>query len=135
MVINLKVSVIVPVYNSERYLRDCLESLLNQTLTELEIILVDDASTDKSFEIIVEYKSKYPKIKIFKSEQNKGQGASRNIGMSLATEEYIGFLDSDDYVAPIMYENLYNSAKENNGIKIFNMAGIIEKLKENCIKK
>ena len=114
MMINLKVSVIVPVYNSEIYLRDCLESLLNQTLTELEIILVDDASTDKSFEIIVEYKSKYPKIKIFKSEQNKGQGASRNIGMSLATGEYIGFLDSDDYVAPTMYENLYNSAKENN---------------------
>ena len=114
MMINLKVSVIVPVYNSEIYLRDCLESLLNQTLTELEIILVDDASTDKSFEIIVEYKNKYPKIKIFKSEQNKGQGASRNIGMSLATGEYIGFLDSDDYVAPTMYENLYNSAKENN---------------------
>ena len=114
MVINLKVSIIVPVYNSERYLRDCLESLLNQTLTELEIILVDDASTDKSFEIMAEYKSQYPKIKIFKSEQNKGQGASRNIGMSLVTGEYIGFLDSDDYVAPTMYENLYNSAKENN---------------------
>lgn len=114
MVINLKVSVIVPVYNSERYLRDCLESLLNQTLTELEIILVDDASTDKSFEIMAEYKSQYPKIKIFKSEQNKGQGASRNIGMSLVTGEYIGFLDSDDYVTPTMYENLYNAAKENN---------------------
>ena len=114
MMINLKVSVIVPVYNSEIYLRDCLESLLNQTLTELEIILVDDASTDKSIEIMAEYKSQYPKIKIFKSEQNKGQGASRNIGMSLVTGEYIGFLDSDDYVAPTMYENLYNAAKENN---------------------
>lgn len=111
----MKVSVIVPVYNSELYLRDCLDSLVNQTLKELEIIVVDDASTDKSFEIMMEYKRKYPdKIKVFKNEQNKGQGASRNIGMSLANGEYIGFLDSDDYVAKTMYEDLYKAAISNN---------------------
>ena len=109
----LKVSVIVPVYNSEKYLKDCLDSLVNQTLKEVEIIAVDDASTDKSLEILLEYTKKYPgKIKVFASEQNKGQGASRNIGLSIATGEYIGFLDSDDYVAPTMYEELYDTAKE-----------------------
>src|SRR5699024_6015694 len=99
----MKVSVIVPVYNSELYLKDCLDSLVNQTLKDLEIIIVDDASTDKSLKIIMEYKNKYPNIiKVFQNEQNKGQGASRNVGLSLATGEYIGFLDSDDYVIPTM---------------------------------
>ena len=111
----MKVSVIVPVYNSEKYLRDCLDSLVNQTLKEIEIIIVDDASTDKSFAIIMEYKRKYPDmIKVFKSEQNKGQGASRNIGLSLATGMYVGFLDSDDYVSKTMYEELYKSAINND---------------------
>ena len=111
----MKVSVIVPVYNSEKYLRDCLDSLVSQTLDEIEIIAIDDASTDKSFEILLEYAKKYPnKVKVFASTQNKGQGASRNIGLSLASGEYIGFLDSDDYVAPTMYEELYNIAKDKN---------------------
>ena len=109
----MKVSVIVPVYNSEKYLRDCLDSLVNQTLKDIEIIVVDDASTDKSMEIIMEYKSKYPSIiKMSRNEQNKGQGASRNVGLSLATGEYIGFLDSDDYVAPTMYEEMYIATKK-----------------------
>ena len=110
----LKVSVIVPVYNSEKHLRECLDSLVNQTLKDLEVIVIDDASTDKSFEIIMEYKNRYPeKIKVFKNEQNKGQGASRNVGLSLATGAFIGFLDSDDYVTPTMYEELYNNAINN----------------------
>ena len=110
----MKVSIIVPIYNSEKHLRDCLDSLVNQTLKDIEIIVVDDASTDKSFEIIMEYENKYPNmIKVFKNDQNKGQGASRNIGMSLSSGEYIGFLDSDDYVTPTMYEELYNAAKIN----------------------
>lgn len=109
----MKVSVIVPVYNSELYLKDCLDSLVNQTLKDLEIIIVDDASTDKSLKIIMEYKNKYPNIiKVFQNEQNKGQGASRNVGLSLATGEYIGFLDSDDYVIPTMYEELYAATKK-----------------------
>ena len=110
----MKVSIIVPIYNSEKHLRDCLDSLVNQSLKDIEIIVVDDASTDKSFEIIMEYENKYPNmIKVFKNDQNKGQGASRNIGMSLSSGEYIGFLDSDDYVTPTMYEELYNAAKVN----------------------
>ena len=110
----MKVSIIVPIYNSEKHLRDCLDSLVNQSLKDIEIIVVDDASTDKSFEIIMEYENKYPNmIKAFKNDQNKGQGASRNIGMSLSSGEYIGFLDSDDYVTPTMYEELYNAAKVN----------------------
>ena len=109
----MKVSIIVPVYNSESYLRDCLDSLVNQTLKEIEIIAIDDASTDKSLEILLEYAKKYSgKIKVFANEQNKGQGASRNIGLSIANGEYVGFLDSDDYVAPAMYEELYETAKE-----------------------
>lgn len=109
----MKVSIIVPVYNSESYLRDCLDSLVNQTLKDIEIIIVDDASTDKSMSIIAEYKRKYPNIiKVFKNAQNKGQGASRNIGLSLAIGEYIGFLDSDDYVSPTMYEELYAATKK-----------------------
>ncbi len=110
----MKVSIIVPIYNSEKHLRDCLDSLVNQSLKDIEIIVVDDASTDKSFEIIMEYENKYPNmIKVFKNDQNKGQGASRNIGMSLSSGEYVGFLDSDDYVTPTMYEELYNAAKVN----------------------
>lgn len=110
----MKVSVIVPVYNSELYLRDCLDSLVNQTLKDLEIIVIDDASEDRSFNILMEYIQKYPnKIKVFKNAQNKGQGAARNVGLSLATGEYIGFLDSDDYVTPTMYEELYKAAKTN----------------------
>lgn len=111
----MKVSIIVPVYNAEAYLRDCLDSLVNQTLKDIEIILIDDASTDKSFDIIMEYKRKYPSIiKVFKNEYNKGQGASRNIGLSLATGMYVGFVDSDDYVSKTMYEELYKSAISNN---------------------
>ena len=97
----MKVSIIVPVYNSERYLSDCLNSLVNQTLSEIEIIAIDDASTDHSLEILIDYAAKYPrKVKVYKNDQNKGQGASRNIGLSIANGEYVGFLDSDDYVAP-----------------------------------
>ena len=111
----MKVSVIVPIFNSEKYLRDCLDSLVNQTLNEIEIIAVDDASTDHSLQILLEYAQKYPsKVKVFASEQNKGQGASRNIGLSLSSGKYIGFLDSDDYVTPTMYEELYNAAKIND---------------------
>ena len=110
----MKVSIIVPVYNSERYLSDCLNSLVNQTLSEIEIIAIDDASTDHSLEILIDYAAKYPrKVKVYKNDQNKGQGASRNIGMSLASGEYIGFLDSDDYVSLTMYEDLYNAAINN----------------------
>ena len=107
----MKVSVIVPIYNSEAYLKDCLDSLVNQTLEEIEIIAIDDASTDQSFNILQQYQRKYPnKLKIFQHETNLGQSKTRNDGLKLATGEYIGFVDSDDYVHYQMFESMYNGA-------------------------
>ena len=109
-----KVSIIVPVYNEEEYVSTCLLSLINQTLDDIEIILIDDNSTDNSLNILLDYAKKYPNIKVYHNENNLGQGASRNRGLSLATGEYIGFVDSDDYVRSTMYEDMYKSAINNN---------------------
>ncbi len=110
-----KVSVIVPVYNSSEYLEDCLKSLLNQTLEDIEIIAVDDCSLDASLDILREYERNYPdKLIVKHNDKNIGQGATRNVGMKFASGEYIGFLDSDDYVSLKMYENMYEAAKNND---------------------
>lgn len=107
-----KVSIIVPVYNTEKYLRKCLDSLVNQTLQDIEIILVNDGSKDGSPAILEEYKAKYPdKIKLFHKE-NGGQATARNLALRNCTGEFIGFLDSDDYVKEEMFERLYNKAME-----------------------
>ena len=108
-----KVSIIVPVYNGELYLKDCLDSLINQTLEEIEIIAIDDVSTDKSLAILKEYSQKSPKIKVYQNEKNLGTGATRNRGLTLATGEYIGFVDCDDYVSNTMYQVMYKLAVEN----------------------
>ncbi len=108
-----KVSVILPVYNVGKYLRQSLDSLINQTLKEIEIICVDDGSTDESYEILEEYKAKDPRIKVIHKE-NKGTGAARNDGLRLARGECIGFVDPDDWVKPDMYERLYGLIKEKN---------------------
>lgn len=109
-----KISVIVPVYNTEKYLRKCLDSLVNQTLKELEIIVVNDGSPDNSEKIIKEYEKKYPeKIKGYKKE-NGGLSDARNYGIKKATGEYITFFDSDDYVELDAYEAMYNKAKEHD---------------------
>lgn len=105
-----KVSVIVPVYNSEKDLRDCLDSLINQTEKDIEIIVIDDKSTDNSLEIIKEYGRKYSNIRIYQNERNLGQGETRNRGIEVAEGEYIAFLDSDDFINPRMYEELYEAA-------------------------
>lgn len=109
-----KVSVIVPVYNSEQELRDCLDSLVEQTEKDIEIIVIDDASTDNSPEIEAEYQKKYPNVKVYRNERNLGQSETRNRGIELAGGDYIAFLDSDDYVNPGMYEELYQAAVDNN---------------------
>lgn len=109
-----KVSVIVPVYNSEQELRDCLDSLVEQTEKDIEIIVIDDASTDNSPEIEAEYQKKYPNVKVYRNERNLGQSETRNRGIELAEGDYITFLDSDDYVNPGMYEELYQAAVDNN---------------------
>lgn len=101
-----RISVIVPVYNVERYIERCIESLLNQTYINLEIILVDDGSTDKSPEICDLYSKKFENLKVIHKE-NGGQSSARNMGLTVSTGSYIGFVDSDDWVSPIMFEYLY----------------------------
>lgn len=108
-----KVSVIVSVYNVEKYLRKCIESLVGQTLKDIEIILVNDGSTDGSQKIIDQFMSQYDNIKCI-NKKNGGAAESRNMGMLQATGEYIGFMDSDDYIESEMFECMYNKAKEND---------------------
>lgn len=118
------VSVVIPVYNVEKYLRQCLDSVVNQTLKEIEIICVDDGSTDSSPQILEEYAATDARVKIL-TQSNKGQGAARNLGIKKASGEYIGFVDSDDYVEPNMYERLWRSAKEKN-FEIAECGAVIE---------
>ena len=107
-----KVSIIVPVYNVEKYLAKCLDSLVNQTLEDLEIIVVDDGSRDNSKQIIDEFQTKYPdKIKSFVKE-NGGLSDARNFGLDRAGGDYIGFVDSDDYVTAEMFEEMYSLAQK-----------------------
>lgn len=111
----MKLSIIVPVYNmaSDGKLEYCLDSLLAQTVSDYEIIAVDDASTDNSLEILKSYGKKYPeKIKVIASRQNLRQGGAKNLGIKAAAGEWIGIVDSDDWVSPEMYEKLLNKADE-----------------------
>lgn len=108
-----KVSIIVPVYNTENYLSTCLNSLLNQTLSDIEIICINDGSTDNSLEILEEYAKKDDRIKII-NQENSGVSIARNIAIKVANGEFIGFVDSDDYIDSDFYEKLYNSAIKNN---------------------
>ena len=109
-----KLSIIVPVYGVEKYIDKCLNSLVKQSLKEIEIIVVNDGTKDNSQKIIDKYVKKYPdKIKSYIKE-NGGQGSARNYGLKKASGEYIGYVDSDDFVEKDMYKKLYNKAKENN---------------------
>lgn len=109
-----KLSIIVPVYGVEKYIDKCLNSLVKQSLKEIEIIVVNDGTKDNSQKIIDKYVKKYPdKIKSYIKE-NGGQGSARNYGLKKAAGEYIGYVDSDDFVEKDMYKKLYNKAKENN---------------------
>lgn len=102
-----KVSVIIPVYNTEKFLRKCLDSVCNQTLSDIEIICINDCSTDNSLEILKEYP-----VKIIDLAENKGAAYARNRGIEAAAGEYIGFVDSDDFIDLDFYEKLYNKAVE-----------------------
>lgn len=107
-----KISVIVPVYNVENYLAKCLDSLVNQTYQNIEILVVNDGSKDNSEKIIQEYAQKYPeKIKPF-TKENGGLSDARNFGIDRATGDYLGFVDSDDYVAPSMFEEMVHLAEK-----------------------
>ena len=109
---SILVSVVIPVYNVELYLSQCLESLLSQTLKEIEIICVDDGSTDSSLDILDIFASKDNRIKVLK-QKNQGTGIARNTGMDVASGDYIIFLDSDDFFDATMLAEMYQSAVEN----------------------
>lgn len=114
----VKVSVIIPVYNVEAYLRQCLDSVVNQTLRDIEIICVDDGSTDGSAAILAEYAAKDPRVKVLTREHTNA-GAARNAGMAVATGEYLGFVDSDDWCELTLFEKAYNKAKADDADIVF----------------
>ena len=102
-----KVSVIIPVYNIEAYLRECLESVCNQTLDSIQIIVVDDGSTDGSAAICREFADRFPEKVEYYYKENGGSASARNMGLDHAVGDYVGFIDSDDWVEPDMYEKMY----------------------------
>ena len=105
------ISVIIPVYNVEKYLRQCLDSIINQTLKDIEIICVDDGSTDRSLNILKEYQAKDDRI-IILQQQNKFAGVARNTGLKVAKGKYLSFLDSDDFFELNMFEDMYKKAEQ-----------------------
>lgn len=107
------ISIIIPVYNIEKYLSRCIESVLDQTYQNLEAIFVNDGSTDNSLKILEEYQKKDKRIKIINKE-NAGSGAARNDGIEQSKGEYLAFLDSDDWYEKDFLERLYKNLKENN---------------------
>ena len=111
----MKLSIIVPVYNmaSDGKLEYCMDSLINQSIEDYEIIAVDDCSTDDSFGILQQYESRFPnKVHAIHSEINRHQGGAKNIGLRMAKGDWIGFIDSDDWITPDMYQRLINRAEE-----------------------
>lgn len=112
-----RVSVIIPVYNAEKFLRECFDSLINQTLKDIQIIAVDDGSKDGSADICKEYSDRYENFEYYLKE-NGGPASARNFGIERAKGEYIGFIDSDDWADCKMYETLYNTAIKNGNVDI-----------------
>lgn len=128
-----KISVIIPVYNVENYLKRCLDSIINQTYKNLEIILINDGSTDSSGMICDEYKKNDRRIKVI-HKKNEGQSKTRNRGIDIATGEYISFIDSDDFIHKDFYKELMNLIKTNEStlaICGYQMFTKEEELKEN----
>lgn len=110
---NVKVSIVIPIYNNEEYLSECLDSAINQTLKDIEIICVNDGSTDNTLNILKEYANKDKRIKII-DKDNSGYGHVMNIGMDMASGEYLGIIESDDYVLSDMFRDLYETAKKHD---------------------
>lgn len=108
---DIKVSVIIPMYNDEKYLRRCIDSMLNQTLKDIEIIVIDDASTDKTWKILNLYYTGVHKIKKIRNKNNIGTSESRNIGIEVAKGKYLTWVDHDDFAQPNYLEVMYNNAE------------------------
>lgn len=115
-----KVSVIVPIYNGEKYLRTCLDSLANQTLKGTQVIMVNDGSIDNSENVCLEYTEKYLNFQ-YHYKENGGSASARNVGLEYATGEYIGFVDSDDSVEPDIFEKMYYAAIKNKADIVYNV--------------
>lgn len=113
-----KVSIIIPVYNVEKYIVQCLDSVINQSLQDIEVILVDDGSPDRCGEICEEYAKLDNRVKVI-HKQNEGLGYARNSGIAIASGEYIGFVDSDDFVEKNMFQELYNTAVEQKADAVY----------------
>ena len=116
---SIKVSVIIPIYNVEQYLRQCLDSVINQTYKDIEIIIVNDCSPDNSLQIIKEYQQKDERILLVDLKENLGVGLARNEGIKISNGEYITFIDSDDWVRKDYIEVLYNSIIKYNTDVVF----------------
>lgn len=122
------ISIVVPVYNSESFLHECLDSIITQTFENFELLLIDDGSTDNSGEICDEYAKKDSRIKVYHQE-NSGQAVARNRGIKYSSAEWICFIDSDDVVNPCYLEYLYKAITENN--VLMSVCGSVEKLTTN----
>lgn len=110
-----KVSIIIPSYNSEKHISKCLDTIFSQTHDDLEVILVDDCSTDKSYDIMKSYKEKEPRrLKLVRNPENKGAASSRNVGLDIAEGEYIGFIDSDDYIPLDAIKKIHDALEKND---------------------
>lgn len=139
---NIKVSVIVPAYNAEDTLKKCIDSILAQTLMEIEIIIVNDGSVDGTHKIISDYESKYPDKIVGIHKENAGVSAARNDGLEAAKGTFIGFVDADDTIEPMMYELLYAKAQDTNADlvqcwrkDIYNGRFVIKKPGKKCVGK
>ena len=121
-----EISIIVPVYKVEKYLKKCVDSILAQTFTDFELILVDDGSPDDSGKICEEYAEKDARVRVLHKE-NGGLSSARNAGIEVAKGKYLGFIDSDDYIAEDMYELLYNTIiKEDADLSICGIYDVYE---------
>lgn len=114
-----KVSIIVPIYNGEKYISTCLDSLANQTLDNIQVIMINDGSSDNSEQVCLRYREKYPFFEYY-SKENGGSASARNVGLEHAVGEYVGFVDSDDWVEPYMFEKMYAAAKKQQADIVFN---------------
>lgn len=107
-----KVSVIIPAYNAEKYLPECLDSILNQTLDDIQIIINNDGSTDNTQQVIDQYAKKYPDVIIAIRQENAGQSAARNAALKYVTGKYMAYIDADDYIEPDYFQKLYEAAEQ-----------------------
>lgn len=128
----IKVSVIMSLYNVELFMRVAIESVLNQTLSDIELICINDGSSDYSLETAQEYAKKDDRIKIISYKDSKGQAYARNRGIDIAKGKYIGFVDGDDWVEPTMFEKLYENAEKNNAEVTCCAAALYDELMQKC---